>query len=109
VATDPQRDTPAATRHRLDNFDKHAIGLTGSEAAIHAVEMAAGGPLAQKTSISGGGYDVAHANFVLAYTKDDRAHVIYPGGVSKDELLIKETWSHPSGLRYTLPGQHSLP
>jgi hypothetical protein len=41
---------------------------------------------------------VAHANFVLAYSKDNLAHVIYPGGVSKDDwvhdlpLLIKETW-----------------
>ena len=42
---------------------------------------------------------MAHANFVLAYTTDNRAHVIYPGGVSKDDwihdlpLLIKEDWS----------------
>ena len=38
---------------------------------------------------------------LLAYTKDNRAHVIYPGGISKDDwvhdlpLLIRETWSHP--------------
>jgi hypothetical protein len=42
---------------------------------------------------------VAHANFVVAYTKDNLAHVIYPGGVSKDDwvhdlpLLIQESWS----------------
>jgi protein SCO1 len=101
VTTDPARDTPEEIRHWLDNFDKRAVGLTGPEAAIQAVEQAAGVPLAQKTGASGGGYGVAHANFVLAYTKDNRAHVIYPGGVSKDDwvhdlpLLIKETWSHP--------------
>jgi protein SCO1/2 len=98
VTTDPARDTPAEIRHWLDNFDKHAVGLTGSQASIQAVEKAAGVPLAQKTGASGGGYAVAHANFVLAYTKDNRAHVIYPGGVSKDDwvhdlpLLVKETW-----------------
>jgi protein SCO1/2 len=101
VTTDPERDTPAAIRQWLDNFDKRAVGLTGSEAAIQAVEKAAGVPLAQKASASGAGYGVAHANFVLAYTKDNRAHLIYPGGVSKDDwvhdlpLLIKETWSRP--------------
>jgi protein SCO1/2 len=101
VTTDPVRDTPAEIRRWLDNFDKHGVGLTGSETAIQAVEKAAGVPLAQKTSASGGNYEVAHANFVLAYTKDNRAHVIYPGGISKDDwvhdlpLLIRETWSHP--------------
>lgn len=101
VTTDPARDTPAEIRQWLDHFDKHAVGLTGSESAIQAVEKAAGVPLAQKAGASGGGYGVAHANFVLAYTKDNRAHVIYPGGVSKDDwvhdlpLLIKETWSRP--------------
>ncbi len=32
-----------------------------------------------------GNYSVAHANFVVAYTRDNLAHVIYPGGVSKDD------------------------
>ena len=101
VTTDPVRDTPAEIRRWLDNFDRYGVGLTGSETAIHAVEKAAGVPLAQKTSASGGNYEVAHANFVLAYTKDNRAHVIYPGGISKDDwihdlpLLIRETWPRP--------------
>jgi protein SCO1/2 len=100
VTTDPVRDAPADIRRWLDNFDRYGIGLTGSETAIQAVERAAGVPLAQKTSASGGNYGVAHANFVLAYTKDNRAHVIYPGGISKDDwvhdlpFLIRETWSH---------------
>ncbi len=101
VTTDPVRDTPAEIRRWLDNFDRRGVGLTGSETAIQAVERAAGVPLAEKTSASGGNYEVAHANFVLAYTKDNRAHVIYPGGISKDDwvhdlpLLIRETWPRP--------------
>lgn len=97
VTTDPARDTPAVLRRWLDNFDKRFIGLTGTETALNAAQTAAGVPLAQKTSA----YGIAHANFVLAYTKDNLAHVIYPGGVSQDDwahdlpLLINETWSHP--------------
>ena len=101
VTTDPARDTPVGLRRWLDIFDRHFVGLTGTEAALQAVQKAAGVPPAYKTGASTGSYSVAHANFVVAYTKDNLAHVIYPGGVSKDDwvhdlpLLTKETWSNP--------------
>ena len=101
VTTDPARDTPLQLRRWLDNFDRHFVGLTGTEAALEAVQKAAGVPPAYKTEPRNGNYSVAHANFVVAYTKDNLAHVIYPGGVSKADwvhdlpLLIKETWPHP--------------
>jgi protein SCO1 len=101
VTTDPARDTPVQLRRWLDNFDRHFVGLTGTVAALEAVQKAAGVPLAQKTKPLNGNYSVTHANFVVAYTKDNLAHVIYPGGVSKDDwihdlpLLIKETWPRP--------------
>ncbi len=101
VTTDPARDTPVQLRRWLDNFDKHFVGLTGTEAALEAVQKAAGVPPAHKTEPPNGNYSIAHSNFVVAYTKDNLAHVIYPGGVSKDDwihdlpLLIKETWSRP--------------
>ena len=99
VTTDPERDSPAVVRRWLDSFDRHFIGLTGTARAIEAVEGAAGVPVAKKTGPANGGYGVAHANFVLAYSKDNLAHVIYPGGVSKDDwvhdlpLLIRDTWT----------------
>ena len=101
VTTDPARDTPAELRRWLGNFDKHFVGLTGTEAALAAVQKAAGVAPAHKTDARDNSYSVAHANFVVAYTKDNLAHVIYPGGVSKDDwvhdlpLLVKETWSRP--------------
>jgi protein SCO1/2 len=101
VTTDPARDTPVGLRRWLDNFDKHFVGLTGTEAALEAVQKAAGVAPAQKTGPGNGNYSIGHANFVVAYTKDNLAHVIYPGGVSKDDwihdlpLLIKETWVAP--------------
>jgi protein SCO1/2 len=102
VTTDPARDSPVVVRQWLDLFDGRFIGLTGTERAIEAVERAAGVPPATKTGPANGNYGVAHANFVLAYSKDNLAHVIYPGGVSKDDwvhdlpLLIKETWTRRS-------------
>ena len=101
VTTDPTRDTPAVLRRWLDNFDKRFVGLTGTEAALNAVQNAAGVPPAWKVEPRNGNYAIAHANFVVAYTKDNLAHVIYPGGVSQDDwvhdltLLTNETWSRP--------------
>jgi protein SCO1/2 len=99
VTTDPARDSPPVLRRWLDLFDRHFIGLIGTERAIEAVERAAGVPLATRQEPPNGNYAVSHANFVLAYSRDNRAHVIYPGGVSSDDwvhdlpLLIKETWA----------------
>jgi protein SCO1/2 len=98
VTTDPQRDTAERLRQWLDNFDKRFIGLRGSEAEIEGVERMTGVPPARKGEPRNGGYSVSHANFVVAYTKDNLAHVIYPGGVSKDDwvhdlpMLIGEKW-----------------
>src|SRR3954451_777624 len=98
VTTDPARDTPQVLRRWLDNFDKGFIGLTGNEAVLSSVQKAVGVPAARKGESRQGNYGIAHANFVVAYTKDNLAHVIYPGGVSKDDwihdlaLLINESW-----------------
>jgi protein SCO1/2 len=102
VTTDPARDSAGVLRRWLDLFDRHFIGLIGTERAIEAVERAAGVPVAVKTGALNGNYGVSHANFVLAYTKDNLAHVIYPGGISKDDwvhdvpMLIRETWMRRS-------------
>lgn len=101
VTTDADRDTPVELRRWLDTFDKHFVGLTGTVAALDAAQKAAGVPLAQKADPRNGAYSVAHANFVVAYTKDNFGHVIYPGGVSQEDwihdlpLLVTESWSHP--------------
>ena len=99
VTTDPARDNPKVLRSWLDNFDKRFIGLGGTDAAIRAAQIASNLPPAEKSAVRADGtYDVGHAVFVLAYTKDNLAHVIYPVGVKLEDLthdlplLTKETW-----------------
>jgi protein SCO1 len=76
VTTDPDRDTPTVLRSWLDRFDKRFVGLTGSEAAIEAAQIEANITPAKKSSARpNGAYEVGHAAFVLAYTKDDLAHL----------------------------------
>jgi protein SCO1/2 len=101
VTTDPDRDSPQILRSWLDHFDKRFIGLTGSQAAIDAAQIAANLSPAKKSAVRpDGAYEVGHAAFVLAYTKDNLAHVIYPVGVKEDDwehdlpYLAKETWTN---------------
>jgi protein SCO1/2 len=100
VTTDPQRDSPKVLRSWLDRFDKHFIGLTGSESAIEAAQQASAVPPARKASLTNRDYQVGHASFVLAYTKDNLAHVIYPGGITQKDwehdlpLLVKGAGSN---------------
>jgi protein SCO1/2 len=95
VTTDPSRDTKEVLRRWLDQFDTRFVGLTGTESALAAVQKAAGVPAASRRDF-GTSYSVGHANFVVAYTRDNRAHVIYPGGISASDwvhdlpLLLKE-------------------
>jgi protein SCO1/2 len=100
VTTDPARDSAKALRSWLDHFDKRFVGLTGTEAAIEAAQLAAGLPPARKTALATGAYGLGHSSLVVAYTKDNLAHLIYPDGVSQQDwahdlpLLVKEAaWS----------------
>jgi len=101
VTTDPERDSPQVLRAWLDHFDKRFIGLTGSDAAIDAAQIAANIPPAKKSAVRpDGAYEVGHAAFVFAYTKDNLAHLIYPVGMTPEDwahdlpLLAKETWTN---------------
>ncbi len=102
VTTDPAHDTPQVLRMYLDRFNKRFIGLTGSEEAIKAAQVAANLPPAKKGTVRpDGNYEVGHSAFVLAYTKDNLAHVIYPVGLKSEDwvhdlpFLVSETWTKP--------------
>lgn len=99
VTTDPGRDTSQVLRTYLDGFDKTFIGLTGTQAAVDAAQTAAHLPVATKSAVRpDGNYDVGHAAFVVAYSKDGFAHVIYPIGVKLQDWvhdlpeLAADTW-----------------
>jgi protein SCO1 len=80
VTTDPEHDNPRLLRAWLNHFDKSFIGLTGSEEQVRAAQVAAKVPATA-------GDPAQHAAFVLAYTKDNLGHVIYPAGVTQADWL----------------------
>jgi len=99
VTTDPARDTSQVLRTYLDGFDKTFIGLTGTQAAVDAAQTATHLPVATRSAVRpDGSYDVGHAAFVVAYSKDGFAHVIYPIGVKLQDWvhdlpgLATDTW-----------------
>jgi protein SCO1 len=80
VTVDPRRDSPHALRAWLDHFNRSFIGLTGSQRAIGTAEQAAGIPLAPPEKTKGTNYTIQHSSIVLAYSADNRAHVVYSQG-----------------------------
>ena len=88
VTTDPERDTAARLREWLDEFDREFIGLRGTIEEVHKIEMALGLPASMMPEDREIDYEVGHAASVIAFTKDNLAHVMYPFGTRQED------WAH---------------
>jgi protein SCO1/2 len=89
VSTDPERDTGNRIRSWLDGFDPAFIGLRGSLDSVNVIQQEIGLAAAvpgERTAADG--YLVGHAAQVVAYTKDDSAHVVYPSRTRQTD------WAH---------------
>lgn len=86
VTNDPARDTPEVLRTYLDHFDPRFIGLTGDSLAIaDAMRQLSLSPIVREEGTQPGGYTIGHSAIVLAFTRDDLAHVVYPFGIRQDD------------------------
>ncbi|MEO7039715.1 MAG: SCO family protein [Gemmatimonadaceae bacterium] len=89
VTTDPARDTPAKLRAWLDNFDQSFVGLRGTPEQVKTIEKLVNvAPAIAGAKDSAGAYEVGHAAQVIAFTRDDSAHVVYPFGTRQAD------WAH---------------
>lgn len=88
VTTDPERDTPERVRAWLDNFHRDFIGLVGDLEEVNRIQESFGIGSSYREELPGGGYGVAHAAQVLAFTPDNLAHVAYPFGIRQVD------WAH---------------
>ncbi len=101
VSTDPERDTPERLRRWLDGFDARFVGLRGPLTEVNAVQRSIGlAPAVKQEPASGGAdYLVGHAAQVIAYTADNRAHVVYAFGTRQADwahdlpILVRADWS----------------
>lgn len=89
ITTDPARDTPEKLQSWLANFDPSFIGLRGTREQVTAIQKSVGvAPAVAAAPDSTGAYEVGHAAQVIAFTRDDSAHVVYPFGVRQAD------WAH---------------
>lgn len=87
VSTDPERDTPDRLRRWLETVDSSFIAVTGTPAAIAAVQRSVGmPPSVREGQLPGGGYGMLHPAQLWAFTPDDSAHVMYPWGMQRTDL-----------------------
>lgn len=96
VTTDPARDTPAKMRAWLDKFDERFVGLTGDSLAIaQAMRQLKLGQTIFEPGPTEDTYTIGHSTLVLAFTRDNLAHVVYPFGIRQADwardlqLLVK--------------------
>jgi len=95
VGVDVARDTPEVMRKYLNRIDSTFIGLTGDPAEIdklitelHMPPVVLGEP--EKD----GSYVVGHPATATAFTRDDKAHRIYPTGVTAEQGTRMEVWAN---------------
>ena len=99
ITTDPERDTPERLRTWLDNFDASFVGLRGTQEEVNEIAVSLGLPPSVRVESEDEGYQVGHSAFVMAFTKDNRAHVIYGFGTRQADWahdlpkLVVETWN----------------
>lgn len=88
VTTDPPRDTPEVVRAWLDKFDKRFIGLVGDSAQIAAaLGQLKMGQTVREEGPSPETYTIGHSTLVLAFTRDNLAHVVYPFGIRQADWV----------------------
>jgi protein SCO1/2 len=98
VTVDPERDTPERLRQWLDNFDRSFVGLIGPPDEVGPIQLSFRLPPAVKQETGETDYLMGHAAQVLAFTTDNRAHVIYPSGTRQTDwahdlpLLVRLDW-----------------
>ena len=98
VTADPERDTPEVLRKWLDLFSEDFIGLTGTREQTDAFQQSLSMNPASRTDLGGGNYAVNHAAYVMAFSQDNLAHLVYPLGVTDETwmndltILVKEGW-----------------
>jgi protein SCO1/2 len=86
VTTDPARDTPERLGAWLARFDSSFTAVTGSPVALEVAQRALGMPPARREGEQPRGYGLSHGAQLWTFTPDDSAHVVYPWGITREDL-----------------------
>jgi protein SCO1/2 len=87
VTTDPERDTPERIREWLDQFDPSFVGLTGTQEQVADLQRAFRLAPAVREERDDSEYLVSHAAHIMAFTRDDSAHLVFPFGSRQSDWM----------------------
>jgi protein SCO1/2 len=87
VSTDPDRDTGPVLARWLRQFDARFIGVRGPLARVKTQAEALGIPLMDPQRQADGSYTITHGTQVIAFTRDNRARVVYLAGTQVKDYL----------------------
>jgi protein SCO1/2 len=85
ISVDPERDTPAAMKDYLANFDPHIRGLTGDAAALDAVAKTYRAYY-KKVPLEGGDYTMDHT--AIVYLMDKAGRFVAPVNMRRTTDLV---------------------
>jgi protein SCO1/2 len=85
ISVDPERDTPAAMKDYLANFDPHIRGLTGDAAALDAVAKAYR-VYYKRVPLEGGDYTMDHT--AIVYLMDKAGRFVAPVNMRRTADLV---------------------
>lgn len=88
ITVDPARDTPAVLKAYLKAFGPEFVGLTGSDAAISAIERKYH-VYATKRPLQGGGYGMDHSNQIYLIGPDGKFIAVFDETLGPDGLATE--------------------
>ena len=92
ITVDPERDTPKVVGEFVRNFDDRIVGLTGSPAAIQAVEKQYAVYAKKEAPGPGGAYLVGHSQIAYLMDRDGKPITSLP--IEKDAAALVEQLDH---------------
>jgi protein SCO1/2 len=87
VSVDPKRDTPAVMHAYVNAFDKRAVGLVGSDAAVEALAKRYRSAFTREPDRGDGNYEVSHSSAIYVFDGEGKARLLATPSASQDDIV----------------------
>lgn len=87
VSVDPARDTPQIMHDYVNAFDKHAVGLVGSDADVEALAKRYRSAFTREPDKGNGAYDVSHSSAIYFFDAQGKARLLATPSASQDDMV----------------------
>ncbi|NID16800.1 SCO family protein [Luteibacter yeojuensis] len=87
VSVDPARDTPAVMHAYVNAFDKRAVGLSGSDAAVEALAKRYRSAFTREPDRGDGNYEVSHSSAIYFFDAEGKARLLATPSASQDDIV----------------------